>query len=84
MTYTNKQIVEIFDDASCKVAEMISVLNNYKTKFDYISNQTLDNADPVCDASEALEKLGILLSSLTIYKHEYEQSPINEETGKLH
>jgi hypothetical protein len=69
--YTTEQIVETFEESSLKVAEFISLLADYRDKFDWISNQTMDNADPVCDAAECLESLGCLLASCVIYSNEY-------------
>jgi hypothetical protein len=46
---------------------------------EYISNITLDNADPEFQASEVLEKLAVLLSTLVIYKKEYTDEPWKEE-----
>lgn len=83
MNYTNEDIVETFDRASVKVAEFISLLSDFKGKFERISDQTLDNADPLCESAECLEKLGVLLATLTIYKNEYEKDPIDEKTGKM-
>lgn len=81
--YTNDDIVQTFDQASVKVAEFISVLNDLKGKFERISNQTMDNADPEIEAANCLEKLSVLLSTLVIYKNEYQTEPINEKTGEI-
>lgn len=83
MIYTNEEIVHTFDRASMKVAEFISLLSDFKGKFERISDQTLDNADPLCESAECLEKLGILLATLTIYKNEYQNDPIDKKTGRL-
>lgn len=69
--YTKEQIVETFEESSLKVAEFISLLADYRDKFDWISNQTMDNADPLLETQECLEKLGVLLATLIIYKNEY-------------
>ena len=71
MSYSAYEIAKIYEEASVDVAKFISVLRYYKEKFDYISSQTMDNADPACDTSECLEKLAELMSSLIIYKTEY-------------
>lgn len=39
-------------------------------RFEWISDYTQDNADPEIDSSECLEKLGVLLSIIVIYKNE--------------
>lgn len=79
MRYTNREIATLYEKASIEVAKFIGVLREYKEKFDYISNETMDNADPVCDAADCLEKLGELLSSLVIYKIEYNEDAEKEE-----
>lgn len=76
--YTNEEIVKTFDESALKVAEFISLLDDFRGKFDTISNQTMDNADPLLISQECLEKLGLLLATLTIYKDEY--SKISNET----
>lgn len=81
--YTNNDIIKTFEDATGEIAEFISKLNDFKMKFGWISNQTLDNADPELEASECLEKLGVLLATLIIYKNEYKKEPIDEKTGKI-
>lgn len=83
MVYSNNDILKTFSEAINDTAVFISKLAEHKRKFQYISEQTMDNADPECDASECLEKLGILLATLNIYKEEYTQDPIDETTGKL-
>lgn len=79
MSYSINKIVEIYDEASVKTAEMISYLADLKHTFDYISNQTKDNADPAIETSESLERLGILLASIVIYKNEYSQDLKKEQ-----
>lgn len=81
--YTNKQILSTFESAIKDVSIFISKLVDYKGKFEYISNQTADNADPELEASECLEKLGVLLATLNIYHDEYSNDPIDETTGKM-
>ena len=71
MSYTNDEIVKIFDESSIKVAEFIGLLRSYHEKFEYISSQTMDNADPEIDSEECLKALGCLLSTLIVYKDEY-------------
>jgi hypothetical protein len=82
MSYSASEIAKIYEEASVDVAKFISVLRYYKDKFEYISGQTMDNADPLCDIYDCLEKLGCLLSSLVIYKNEYEEEA-NKEVIKL-
>lgn len=81
--YTNKQILSTFESAIKDVSIFISKLSDYKGKFEYISNQTTDNADPELEASECLEKLGVLLATLNIYHDEYTIDPIDETTGRM-
>jgi hypothetical protein len=81
--YTNNQIVKVFEEAINDTSNFISQLADYKGKFEYISNQTTDNGDPEIEAAECLEKLGVLLATLNIYKKEYSNDPIDEMTGTL-
>lgn len=83
MAYTNDQIIQTFSKAINDISIFISKLADYKRSFEYISEQTMDNADPECEAAECLEKLGVLLATLNIYKEEYTQDPIDKTTGKL-
>jgi hypothetical protein len=53
-----------------KVSEFISWLADYKRRCNWISNQTMDNADPECEAATCLENLGLLLAVLNIYEKE--------------
>lgn len=69
--WTTEEIVEEYQKASFEIAQMISKLNEMKGHFESISEFKMDNADPECDAAEALEKLGMLLSSTVIYANEY-------------
>ena len=83
MFYSNDDILKTFSEAINDTAVFISKLADHKRKFQYISEQTMDNADPECDAADCLEKLGVLLATLNIYKEEYTQDPIDETTGKI-
>ena len=83
MSYSTNEITKIYEEASVDVAKFISVLRSYKEKFDYISSQTMDNADPACDASECLEKLAELISSIIIYKTEYLEDVEKEQNKKI-
>jgi hypothetical protein len=80
--YTNEQILSTFKDAIKDTSIFISKLSDYKNLFAYISNQTMDNADPELAAGECLEKLETLLAILNIYYDEYSEDPIDEKTGK--
>lgn len=82
MSYSTYEIAKIYEEASVDVARFISVLRSYKEKFEYISSQTMDNADPACDASECLEKLAELMSSIIIYKTEYLEDVEKEQNKK--
>ena len=69
--YTNEQILSTFKDAIKDTSIFISKLAEYKNLFEYISNQTMDNADPALASAECLEKLGTFLAILNIYYDEY-------------
>lgn len=71
MKRSNKEISNIYSDAAFVIANMIAKLDEYKNLFDIISNQTMDNADPLCGVQDCLERLGVLLSAVTIYSKEY-------------
>ena len=81
--YTNDEIVKKFEDAINDVSTFISKLNEYKNTFEYISDQTKDNGDPMFETSDCLERLGVLLATLNIYHKEYIDDPIDEHTGRL-
>lgn len=72
---TNNDFLKCFDEGILKTAEFISWLSNYKGCLERISNITLDNADPACDAATSLENLATFLSTLVIYKDEYTKDP---------
>ena len=72
--WTYDEIIDTYHEASYDIAQMVSKLSDYKGKFDRISDFTMDNMDPVIDAEEALEKLGVLLASTVIYENEYKES----------
>ena len=82
MKRSNKEISELYKDAAFDIANMIGKLDEYKNLFDSISNQTMDNADPLFDAQECIERLGVLLSVVTIYSKEYEEAAKNKEKIK--
>lgn len=71
--WTYDEVIETYKTAANDIAQMISRLAEYKGKFDSISDYTMDNMDPACDAGDALEKLGLLLSSVVIYANEYKE-----------
>ena len=79
---TKQEIADIYYEASLKIANMISILNELKGSFHWLSNQTMDNADPECDAGECLEHLGVLLSSVVIYADEYKKDALKELSCK--
>ena len=72
--WTYDEIIDTYHEASYDIAKAISKIFDYKEKFDRISDFTMDNMDPVIDAEEALEKLGVLLASVVIYENEYKES----------
>jgi hypothetical protein len=57
--YNNKEIVNIFKEAINDTSKFISQLVDYKGKFDFISNQTMDNVDTLVKASECLKHLSV-------------------------
>lgn len=76
---TNSEILSVFSDAEIETAKYIDKLSDLKGRFEYISNITMDNADPEFQAAEVLEKLAVLLSTLVIYKKEYTDEPWKEK-----
>ena len=82
-TITNEEIVQEFREAAVDIAQMISKLNEHRGHFERIQDITGDNGDPEFDASAALEKLALVLSSCVIYADEYEKDPfINKNLEK--
>ena len=78
---TNSEILSVLSEAEYETAKYIDKLSDLKGRFQWISNITMDNADPECEATEVLEKLAVLLSTLVIYKKEYTDEPWKEENG---
>ena len=78
---TNSEILSVLSEAEYETAKYIDKLSDLKGRFHWISNITMDNADPECEATEVLEKLAVLLSTLVIYKKEYTDEPWKEEDG---
>jgi hypothetical protein len=76
---TNSEILNVLSETEYETAKYISKLSDLKERLEYISSITMDNADPVCEAAEVLERLALLLSTLVIYKKEYTDEPWNEE-----
>lgn len=76
---TNEEILSVLSEAEYETARYIDKLSDLKGRMEYISNITMDNADPEFQAAEVLEKLAVLLSTLVIYKHEYTEEPWKEE-----
>jgi hypothetical protein len=76
---TNSEILNVLSEAEYETAKYISKLSDLKERLDFISSITMDNADPVCEAAEVLERLALLLSTLVIYKKEYTDEPWKEE-----
>lgn len=70
---TKKEISTEYSKASVKIAEMISVLSDFKNTFRMMSDEQKDNADPECDADDAIQALGKLLASVVIYADEYNE-----------
>lgn len=79
MNWSKEKIVNCFEQSSYEVAKFISKLEDYKGNFESITNQTLDNADPLCEAQTCLERLGVLLATLVIYKNEYAEDLKSEK-----
>ena len=82
MKRSSKEISNIYSDAAFEIAKMIGKLDEYKNLFDCISNQTMDNADPLCNVQDCLERLAVLLAAVTIYSKEYEEDVEKEEKIK--
>jgi hypothetical protein len=76
---TNSEILSVLTEAEYETAKYIDKLSDLKGRMEYISNITMDNADPEIQAAEVLEKLAVLLSTLVIYKKEYTDEPWKEE-----
>jgi hypothetical protein len=76
---TNSEILSVLSEAEYETAKYIDNLSDLKGRMEYISNITMDNADPEIQAAEVLEKLAVLLSTLVIYKKEYTDEPWKEE-----
>lgn len=79
MKITNEEILSVLSEAEYVTAKYIDKLSDLKGRMEYISNITLDNADPELQAAEVLEKLAVLLSTLVIYKKEYTDEPWKEK-----
>ena len=65
--------IETYNEAIDVISQFICRLNDFKDRFQWISNETMDNADPEIEASYCLQKLSVLLATLNIYKKETEQ-----------
>lgn len=79
MKITNEEILSVLSEAELVTAIYIDKLTDLKGRMEYISNITMDNADPEFQAGECLEHLATLLSTIVIYKHEYTDEPWKEE-----
>lgn len=64
--------IETYDEAIDVISQFICRLNEFKDRFQWISNDAMDNADPEIETSYCLQKLSVLLATLVIYKKETE------------
>lgn len=72
MTYTAQDAAASYSEIALKLAQIISQTREVKNHCEFISEKMYeDTCDPVFELSEALEKLGIALSSVVIYADEY-------------
>lgn len=71
MTYTSQDAAASYSEIALKLAQTISQTREVKNRCEFISEKMNDNNDPGFELSEALEKLGIALSSAVIYADEY-------------
>lgn len=79
---TNSEILSVLTEAEYETAIYIDKLSALKNRMEYISNITMDNADPEIQSAEVLEKLALLLSTLVIYKKEYTDDPWKEDKNE--
>lgn len=79
---SEKAIGQEYHKHSYDIAVMLSKLKEKRDRFEWLAEQTLDNADPVFDADETLLKLGYLLSTTVIYANEYCGTGKEPENGK--
>ena len=68
---SEKVIGQEYHKHSYAIALMFSKLKEKRDRFEWLSDQTQDNADPQLDTDEVLLKLGYLLSTTVIYANEY-------------
>ena len=79
---SEKAIGAEYHKHSYDIAVMFSKLKDKRDRFEWLSDQTHDNADPEMDADEVLLKLGYLLSTTVIYANEYCGTNKESENGK--
>lgn len=84
MLCTTKDCVDIYSEASLKVAKMIVDLEILKDRFGYIADARNEETDPKYSAEDALIHLGTTLANITIYldgyKKEYQKEINNKST----
>lgn len=68
---SEKAIGQEYHKHSYDIALMLSKLKYKRARFEWLSDQTQDDAGPQLDAEEVLLKLGYLLSTTVIYANEY-------------
>ena len=68
---SEKAIGQEYHKHAYDIAVMFSKLKDKRDRFEWLSDQTQDNADPQLDADEVLLKMGYLLSTTVIYANEY-------------
>ena len=79
---SDKAIGQEYHKHAYDIAVMFSKLKDKRDRFEWLSDQTLDNADPQMDADEVLLKMGYLLSTTVIYANEYCGADKESENGK--
>ena len=84
MGWTTQEIVNAYQDGAFEISNSIAKLNEFRNRFENISEFVKDNADPAIDLGEAIEKLGIALSSVVIYANEYEKDLKKENDSNEH
>lgn len=73
-----KEFAKRYTDAGFKLAEITSEIVEMKNSFEFMSNETKDNADPFIDAGNVLEKLASLMASVFLYAKDYQNDSEKE------
>ena len=75
--YDSEKLAKEYDEACFKIAKCLSQMDDLRNHVEYLHKITGDDPSPSVDLETAVQKLGVALSSCTIYKHEY----MNESLG---